>query len=191
MERGRLEAFSDGVMAIIITIMVLELVPPREPTLDALGALAPFALAYALSFTNVGIYWSNHHHLFQAVRVIDGRVLWANLLLLFWLSLMPFTTGWMGENGFAPLPVAVYGLDLLLCAVAYYVLWLSLRRIQPADAPLHRAIGRANKERASLVVYIVATPVALAVPALALAGFVGIALWWFVPDPRIERTLGS
>jgi uncharacterized membrane protein len=188
-ERGRLEAFSDGVIAIIITIMVLGLVPPRGTSLNALVALAPVFLAYVISFVNVGIYWTNHHHLFQAVRAIDGRVLWANLHLLFWLSLMPFSTAWMGENSFAPLPVAVYGLDLLLCGLAYYLLWLALRRVQPAGAPLQRAIGRATKERVSLLVYVVATPLALVAPVVALAGYVAVSVWWFVPDPRIERTL--
>jgi uncharacterized membrane protein len=190
MGKGRLEAFSDGVVAIIITIMVLELVPPHGTTLDALTALAPVFLAYVLSFVNVGIYWTNHHHLFQAVRVVDGRVLWANLFLLFWLSLFPFTTAWMGENGFAPVPVAVYGLDLLLASVAYYILERALIRIQPEDAPLPAAVGAERKGLASTAAYLVAVLVALAVPVVSLAIYVGVAVWWFVPDRRIERAIG-
>ena len=141
MGKGRLEAFSDGVFAIIITIMVLELVPPHGATLEDLRGLGPIFLAYVLSFVNVGIYWTNHHHLFQAVRVVDGRVLWANLFLLFWLSLFPFTTAWMGENGFAPLPVALYGGALLMASVAYYILERLLIRIQPVGTQLGDAVG--------------------------------------------------
>ncbi|MFN8628895.1 MAG: TMEM175 family protein [Chloroflexota bacterium] len=189
MERGRLEAFSDGVMAIIITIMVLELAPPKGTGIGELVELWPVFFAYALSFLHVGIYWSNHHHLFQAVKQVDGRVLWANLFLLFWLSLLPFATAWMGENGFPPVPVAIYGLVLLLCAVAYYLLWLALKRVQPEDAPLTRAIGTARKERLSLLVYTVATPMALLVPIAAIAGYIAVSLAWFLPDPRIEHTL--
>jgi uncharacterized membrane protein len=189
MERGRLEAFSDGLIAIIITIMVLGLVPPRGTGFGDLVELWPVFFAYVLSFVNVGIYWSNHHHLFQAVKAVDGRVLWANLHLLFWLSLLPFASAWMGENGFAPVPVATYGFDLLMCAVSYFVLWLALKRVQPADAPLTRAIGEARKERLSLLVYVVATPVSLLLPLAGLAGFLAVALAWFMPDPRIEQTL--
>ena len=140
MTKGRLEAFSDGVLAIIITIMVLELRPPEETTLDALRPLVPVFLSYVLSFAVVGIYWNNHHHLFQAVRVINGRVLWANLLLLFTLSLLPFGSAWMGEHDFAPVPVAVYGVILLGPALAYFVLVQVLLRAQPDDAPLATAI---------------------------------------------------
>jgi uncharacterized membrane protein len=189
MERGRLEAFSDGVMAIIITIMVLELRPPEGTTIEALLHLWPVFFAYALSFLHVGIYWSNHHHLFQAVKSVDGRVLWSNLLLLFWLSLLPFATAWMGENGFPPVPVAIYGLVLLLSALSYYVLWLALKRVQPEDAPLTRAIGAARKERVSVLVYAVAAPLALFVPVAAIAGYIAVSLAWFIPDPRIEHTL--
>lgn len=189
MQSGRLEAFSDGVMAIVITIMVLTLVPPKGTGFEELVALWPVFFAYALSFINVGIYWSNHHHLFQAVKVVDGRVLWANLHLLFWLSLLPFATAWMGENGFPPVPVAAYGFVLLMCAVSYFLLWLALRRIQPEDAPLTRAIGEARKERISLLVYIVATPASLLLPVIGLVGYLGVALAWFMPDPRIEHTL--
>jgi uncharacterized membrane protein len=190
--KGRLEAFSDGVLAIIITIMVLELSVPHQPTLEALLALWPLFLSYVLSFANVGIYWNNHHHLFQAVRAVDGRVLWANLHLLFWLSLVPFGTAWMGENEFAALPVAVYGVILVAAAVAYYILVRALIRCQPADAPLAAAIGSDRKGKLSPAIYAAAIPIALFVPGgplIAFAMYVVVALIWFVPDRRIERVV--
>jgi uncharacterized membrane protein len=191
MGKGRLEAFSDGVIAIIITIMVLELVPPRDTSLQALAELAPVFLAYVLSFVNVGIYWSNHHHLFQAVRVVDGRVLWANLFLLFWLSLFPFTTAWMGERGATTIPVAAYGLVLLMASVAYYVLERQLMRIQPDDeALLARAVGSERKGLASSGAYLAAILLAFLAPAVSLLIIVAVAVWWFVPDRRIERAFG-
>jgi uncharacterized membrane protein len=166
MTKGRLEAFTDGVMAIIITIMVLELVPPHEPTLEALLDLWPIFISYVLSFAIVGIYWNNHHHLFQAVRVVDGRVLWANLLLLFCLSLIPFGTAWMGETAFGQLPVAAYGVILLAAAMAYFVLVRALIRIQPDDAPLAAAIGSDVKGRVSPLAYAVAIPIAVIAPLI-------------------------
>jgi uncharacterized membrane protein len=190
MGKGRLEAFSDGVVAIIITIMVLELVPPRGTTLDDLRELTPVFLAYVLSFINVGIYWSNHHHLFQAVRVVDGRVLWANLFLLFWLSLFPFTTAWLGETGAASLPVAAYGAALLMAGVAYYVLERLLIRIQPPGTKLEEAVGVELKGITSVVAYLVAVAAAFVLPAVSLVIYVGVAVWWFVPDRRIERAIG-
>ena len=189
MTKGRLEAFSDGVLAIIITIMVLELRPPEETTLDALRPLIPVFLSYVLSFAVVGIYWNNHHHLFQAVRAVNGRVLWANLLLLFSLSLLPFGSAWMGEHDFAPVPVAVYGVILLGAAMTYFVLVQVLLRAQPDDAPLATAIGRDAKGKLSPVLYAVAIPVALVAPLVAFAVYVFVALIWIVPDTRIERTL--
>ncbi len=189
MSKGRLEAFSDGVLAIIITIMVLELRPPEGTTLDALRPLVPVFISYVLSFAVVGIYWNNHHHLFQAVRVVNGRVLWANLLLLFSLSLLPFGTAWMGEHEFASVPVAAYGVILLGAAMAYFVLVQALLRAQPDDAPLARAIGRDAKGKLSPVLYAVAIPVALVAPLVAFAVYVFVALIWIVPDTRIERTL--
>jgi uncharacterized membrane protein len=189
MTKGRLEAFTDGVMAIIITIMVLELVPPHEPTLDALLELWPIFISYVLSFAIVGIYWNNHHHLFQVVRIVDGRVLWANLLLLFCLSLIPFGTAWMGETAFDRLPVAAYGVILLAAAMAYFVLVRALIRIQPDDAPLAAAIGRDIKGRISPLSYAVAIPIALVAPLVSFAIYVAVALWWIVPDTRIERTI--
>jgi uncharacterized membrane protein len=190
MGKGRLEAFSDGVFAIIITIMVLELRPPAGTTLEDIQKLSPTFLAYVLSFVNVGIYWTNHHHLFQAVRVVDGRVLWANLFLLFWLSLFPFTTAWMGEGGFRSLPIAVYAGVLLMAGVAYYILERLLIRIQPPGTELEEAVGIELKGITSVVAYLFAIATAFVLPAVALAIIVGVAVWWFVPDRRIERTIG-
>ena len=189
MSKGRLEAFSDGVIAIIITIMVLELAPPHGAGLDDLAGLAPVFFAYALSFTHVGIYWNNHHHLFQAVKVVDGSILWLNLLLLFWLSLIPFATAWMGENEFASTPVAVYGVVFLLAAVAYYVLELRLVRIQPAGSDLAAAVGSDRKGMVSLLLYVIAVPVALVLPPISIALYIAVAILWVVPDRRIERSL--
>ena len=193
MSKGRLEAFSDGVLAIIITIMVLELAVPHEPTLDALLGLWPVFISYVLSFANVGIYWNNHHHLLQASRVVDGRVLWANLHLLFWLSLFPFATAWMGENDFAAVPVAVYGVVAVMAAIAYFVLVRALVRCQPADTHLAEAIGNDVKGKISPLIYAVAVPVALLpvplAPFVAFALYVVVALIWVVPDVRIERTI--
>jgi uncharacterized membrane protein len=190
MSKGRVEAFSDGVVAIIITIMVLGLVPPGGTSIADLAALAPVLLAYVLSFVNVGIYWNNHHHLFQAVHSVNGRVLWANLHLLFWLSLMPFATAWMGERGFAPVPVATYGIVLLMAGVAYLALELLLVRAQPAGTPLGEAVGDEVKGKVSLLLYAIGAPLALVAPAGGLAVFALVAMLWFVPDSRIERALG-
>ena len=189
MTKGRLEAFSDGVLAIIITIMVLELRPPEETSLDALRPLVPVFISYVLSFAVVGIYWNNHHHLFQAVRAVNGRVLWANLLLLFSLSLLPFGSAWMGEHDFAPVPTAAYGVILLGAAMAYFVLVQTLLRAQPDDAPLATAIGRDAKGKLSPVLYALAIPIALVAPLVAFGVYVFVALIWIVPDTRIERTL--
>jgi uncharacterized membrane protein len=189
MSKGRLEAFSDAVIAIIITIMVLELLPPHEPTLEALFELWPVFLAYVLSFLYVGIYWNNHHHLFQAVHVIDGRVLWANLGLLFCLSLFPFGTAWLGETGFASLPLAVYGVILLAAALAYYVLVRTLLRIQPAEARLAEAIGSDTKGRISPVLYIAGIAVAFVAPWVSYGLYTVVGLIWLIPDRRIERTM--
>ncbi len=193
MTKGRLEAFSDGVLAIIITIMVLELTVPHEPTLEALVGLWPVFISYVLSFANIGIYWNNHHHLFQASRVIDGRVMWANLHLLFWLSLFPFATAWMGENDFSAVPVAIYGLVAVMAAVAYYILVRALVRCQPADSRLGEAIGNDLKGKVSPLVYLAAVPVALLpisfAPLIAFAMYVVVAVIWVVPDVRLERTI--
>ncbi len=191
MSRNRLEAFSDGVLAIIITIMVLELVPPRGDRLGDLGELVPVFVSYVLSFAILGIYWNNHHHLFQAVRRVDGRVLWANLFLLFWLSLFPFGTAWMGERSFASEPVALYGVILLLAAIAYFILVRVLIAIQPEDAPLAAAIGSDTKGKVSPLLYAVAIPIALVAPWVSFGIYVLVALIWIVPDTRIERTITS
>ncbi len=189
MSKGRLEAFSDGVIAILITIMVLELRPPQGDTLEALRPLTPVFLSYVLSFANLGIYWNNHHHLLQAARVIDGRVLWANLHLLFWLSLLPFATAWMGQNPLTPVPTAAYGLDLLLAAIAYTLLMRALMATRGQAPALREAMGDDRKGLGSLAGYVVATPVALVAPVVSVAIYALIAVIWTIPDRRIERTL--
>ncbi len=189
MNKDRLEAFSDGVLAIIITIMVLELAAPHEPTMDALLELWPVFVSYVLSFAYVGIYWNNHHHLFQVVRAVDGRVLWANLLLLFCLSLFPFGTAWVGETGFASLPVAIYGVILLAAALAYYVLVRVLIRTQPSEARLAEAIGSDTKGKVSPLIYALGIPIAFVAPWLSFVMYAAVALLWIVPDRRIERTI--
>lgn len=189
MGRGRLEAFSDGVLAIIITIMVLELKSPEGEGVVALLALAPIFLSYVLSFLYIGIYWNNHHHLLQACRRVSSGVLWANLHLLFWLSLVPFATRWIGENHFAALPTAVYGIILLLAAVAYWILQQVIIRNDGKNSLLRKAIGRDLKGRLSLLLYAVAVLAAFAAPWLAQAIYVLVALIWIIPDRRIEQAL--
>jgi len=190
MGKGRLEAFSDGVIAIIITIMVLEMKVPHGDTWADLGALWPVFLSYALSFANVAIYWNNHHHMLHAVQRVDGRILWANMHLLFWLSLMPFTTGWMGENHFSALPVAAYGFDLLMCAMAYILLQAQIIRLHGTDSTLAQAVGRDTKGKISVVAYLVAMPLALTGYSWLAGGLlIAVALVWFIPDRRIERAL--
>jgi uncharacterized membrane protein len=187
----RLEAFSDGVLAIIITIMVLELRVPHEPTLAALATLLPVLLSYVLSFIYIGIYWSNHHHMLHATRRVTGGMLWANLHLLFWLSLVPFTTAWMGENHFAAAPTAAYGLVLLMAGIAYLMLQRAILRAEGRDSLLARALGTDLKGRLSPLAYIVAIPLAFVRPAISDALFVLIALIWLVPDRRIERMIAA
>jgi len=187
MSKGRLEAFSDGVIAILITIMVLELHTPTGTSWAALREDLPVLLAYVLSFVNIGIYWNNHHHMLAAVSNVNGAALWANLHLLFWLSLVPFTTAWMSENGFPPVPVAVYGIVLLAAGAAYYVLQGRLLRAQPDHSLLATALGRDLKGRLSPVLYCVAVALSFVSRWLALAIYVAVALMWFVPDRRVER----
>ena len=189
MHKARLEAFSDGVLAIIITIMVLELHISRGETLSALGPLLPVFLCYVLSFVYVGIYWNNHHHMLHATKRVSGRVLWANLHLLFWLSLFPFVTGWMGENRFAAIPTALYGGVLLMAATAYWILARALIAAEGAESVLARAIGRDRKGVLSIVLYAVAIPLAFVGRWPALGIYVLVALMWLVPDRRIERVL--
>jgi uncharacterized membrane protein len=189
MSKGRMEAFSDGVLAIIITIMVLELAAPEGDTPAALIPLIPVFLSYVISFIYVGIYWNNHHHLFQVVERVDGRVLWANMHLLFWLSLVPFVTAWMGENEFAPWPVALYGVVLLLAAFAYYLLTRALLLVHQPDSALARALGNDFKGKISIVIYLAAIPLAFVNPWIAGGLYILVAIIWLVPDRRIERTL--
>ncbi len=189
MKSNRLEAFSDGVLAIIITIMVLELKVPHGGTLESLQPLIPILLCYALSFVYVGIYWNNHHHMFQAIDEIKGAALWANLHLLFWLSLVPFVTSWMGENGFATAPVALYGFVLLMSAVAFMILQSVLLRNSAPDSVLARAIGSDFKGKISVVLYLVAMGAAFWNRWAALALYFVVAFIWFIPDTRIEKSI--
>ncbi|HET8715531.1 MAG TPA: TMEM175 family protein [Holophagaceae bacterium] len=196
MHKNRLEAFSDGVLAIVLTIMVLELkVPRHDPGLAALRDLVPVFLSYLLSFVYIGIYWNNHHHLLQAAQKVNGTVLWANLHLLFWLSLLPFVTGWLGESGIRPWPVAAYNLVLLLAATAYFLLARALVAHHGRDSALARAMGeRASADRkglVSVVIYAAALPLAFLAPVLGVLLAVAVALMWLVPDRRIERNLES
>jgi uncharacterized membrane protein len=191
MGKGRLEAFSDGVIAILITIMVLELRPPPGATLASLLPLTPVFLSYVLSFVFLAIYWNNHHHLFQVVQQVNGRVLWANVHLLFWLSLIPFVTAWMGGNNFAAWPVALYGMVLLLAACAYFLLVRSLLALHEKDSPLAVAVGNDFKGKISIVIYVVAVLLAFFASGLACALYVLVALIWFIPDRRIERVIGD
>ncbi|MCC7189817.1 MAG: DUF1211 domain-containing protein [Anaerolineales bacterium] len=190
MNKNRLEAFSDGVLAIIITIMVLELKVPHEPTFAALSELAPIFLSYVLSFVYVGIYWNNHHHLWQAGKQVNGRILWANLHLLFWLSLLPFATAWSGETSFAELPMATYGFVLWMAAFAYYILVQAMIAHHGKDSPIATAIGTDFKGKVSLVGYTIAIAVAFFYPMISLVLYILVASHWFIPDRRIERTIG-
>ena len=189
MEKNRLEAFSDGVIAIIITIMVLELKVPHDATWAGLAPLLPVFLSYVLSFVNVGIYWNNHHHLLHTVQHVSGGILWANLHLLFWLSLMPFVTGWMGENHFERVPTALYGFDLLMCGAAYKILQQAIIQKQGETSMLKKAVGADIKGIAAVVIYIVAIGLAFVAPMAAGALYVAVALMWLVPDRRIERVM--
>jgi len=189
MGKGRLEAFSDGVLAIIITIMVLELKVPEGADIAALFPLLPVFVSYVLSFVFLGIYWNNHHHMLQAAQHVNGRVLWANLHLLFWLSLIPFVTGWMGENEFVALPVALYGAIMWMAGFAYYVLARALIACHVEDSALVTALGQGFKEKASLVLYTIAIALSIVNSWLAFALYVLVALIWFIPDRRIEKTL--
>ena len=189
MQKTRVEAFSDGVLAIIITIMVLELKVPHEVEMSALKPIVPVLLSYVLSFIYVGIYWNNHHHLFHSTRQVSGRILWANLHLLFWLSLFPFTTAWMGENHLAPTPTAIYGFVLLMAAIAYYVLQRAIITQQGPGSLLASAIGSDWKGKLSPALYCIAIPLAFVSPWIASSLYVFVALMWFIPDSRIERVL--
>lgn len=189
MGKGRLEAFSDGVLAVIITIMVLEMKAPHSAEWIDLAPLVPVLSSYVLSFVFLGIYWSNHHHLLQAIHHVNGRVLWANLHLLFWLSLTPFVTSWMGESGFAREPVAVYGVVLLFAAIAYTILALTLVSLHGKDSTLAAALGRDYKGKTSIGLYAAAIPLAFVSRWISCAIYVVVAIMWLVPDRRIEKVL--
>jgi uncharacterized membrane protein len=189
MKTTRLEAFSDGVLAIIITIMVLELKVPHAVELAALKPVLPVLLSYVLSFIYLGIYWNNHHHLFQATEEVSGGILWANLHLLFWLSLFPFTTAWMGENHLAAIPTAIYGFVLLMAAIAYYILQRTIIAREGRNSLLAEAIGKDWKGKLSPLLYLAAIPLAFLSSWTSSALYVFAALLWLIPDPRIEREL--
>jgi uncharacterized membrane protein len=191
MSKGRMEAFSDGVLAVVITIMVLEMKTPHGTGLADLRPVVPVMLSYVLSFVYVGIYWNNHHHLLHATQRVNGATLWANLHLLFWLSLIPFTTAWMGENRLDSWPVAVYGIVLLLAGVAYFILARVLVRLHGADSTLATSLGSDRKSKLSILIYAAAIPLAFLRPWIANVGYVAVAIIWLVPDRRIERTLAE
>ena len=191
MSKGRMEAFSDGVIAIIITIMVLELKVPQGTDWSALFSLVPVLLSYTLSFIYLAIYWNNHHHLLQAVKHVDGRVLWTNLHLLFWLSLFPLATHWLGENRLAPLPAALYGIVLLFAAIAYFILARTLIALHGKDSALAIALGNDFKGKVSVAIYAISIPLAFIKSGLACALYILVAIMWFVPDSRIEKTLAQ
>jgi len=191
MGKGRLEAFSDGVIAVIITIMVLELQAPLGANLAALRPKVPVFLSYVLSFVYLGIYWNNHHHLLQAVQKINGRVLWANLHLLFWLSIVPFATDWMGVNHWTAVPVALYGAVLFLSGLAFTILTRELIAYEGKSSTLARAVGRNYKSKASLVFYAVAVPLSFVDSRISIALYLVVAMMWFIPDPRIEKVVAE
>lgn len=191
MNKGRLEAFSDGVIAILITIMVLEFHVPQGADLAALRPLLPIFLIYVLSFVNLGIYWNNHHHMLAATDRINGKILWANMHLLFWLSLFPFVTGWMGENHFAPLPTAIYGVVMLMAAISYTILQTLIVREHTANSKLATAVGKDMKGKFSLLCYILAIPLAFVHQLISDGLYVFVAMIWLIPDRRIESKLNK
>ena len=191
MGKGRLEAFSDGVLAIIITIMVLEMKVPHGDSLASLKPLLPVFMSYILSFVYIGIYWNNHHHMLHAARHINGKTLWANTHLLFWLSLIPFVTGWMGENNFSTMPVALYGVVLLMAGIAYYILAHNLAGLHGKDSTLAEAIGKDRKGIFSVLILAIGIGLSLIKPVLGLIVYALIAVIWFIPDTRIEKRIGA
>ena len=190
MNKSRLEAFSDGVLAVIITVMVLEMKPPHGASVQALRPVVPVFLSYTLSFIYIAIYWNNHHHLLHATQRVNGATLWANLHLLFWLSVVPFTTAWMDENHFQAWPVAVYGMDLLMAGLAYFILTQTLLHIHGRDSTLAKSIGSDRKGKVSMVVYAAAIPLAFVKTWIAGACYVIVVVMWLIPDRRIERNVG-
>jgi uncharacterized membrane protein len=191
MHKTRLEAFSDGVIAVALTIMVLDMKVPHENDFEALIPVLPVFVCYVLSFIMVGIYWNNHHHMLHAAQHVNGPILWANLHLLFWLTLIPFVTGWMGENHFAPAPVALFGGILLMAAIAYYILARALILYHGSDSTLARALGRDFKGRISIVIYVVAIALSFVSAWVSVGLYVLVAVMWLVPDRRIEKTVDS
>jgi uncharacterized membrane protein len=191
MNKNRIEAFSDGVMAIIITIMILEIKAPEHSNIGSLIPLIPVFLSYVLSFIYVGIYWNNHHHMFQVVKKIDGSVLWFNTMLLFWLSLIPFATSWIGGQSFSSVPMACYGFILLMCAISYTLLQNKIIRLEGNDSILHHAVEKDNKGKTSLICYISAIPLAFVSPILSGILYISVALMWIVPDKRIENQINK
>jgi uncharacterized membrane protein len=187
MEKGRLEAFTDGVLAIVITIMVLEMKVPAGADLHALKASTPVLLAYALSFVNVGLFWNNHHHMLQASKHVNGKVLWANLFLLFWMSLVPFVIRWMDESGFQALPTASYGVILAMSGIGYVILQQTLIACNGPESPLARAIGNDFKGKVSLATYVIAIPLSFFHVWIAITLYALVAMIWLIPDPRIEK----
>lgn len=189
MSKGRLEAFSDGVLAVILTIMVLEMKSPRSTSLAALKPVIPVFLSYVLSFVYIGIYWNNHHHLLHATQHVNGATLWANLHLLFWLSLVPFATDWIGENHFDSWPIAIYGVILLMAGIAYFILTKTLIHLHGEGSTLAVSIGSDEKGKASIVLYAAAIPLAFVRPWIAAAIYIIVAIMWLIPDRRIERKI--
>ena len=191
MNKNRIEAFSDGVLAIIITIMILEIKVPTENSFEALLPLIPVFLSYVLSFVYIGIYWNNHHHMFQATKTINGKVLWANMHLLFWLSLIPFATSWIGSQHFASVPVSVYGFLLLMCAISYTILQNKLIRLHGKDSLLDKAVKDDKKGKISVLCYILAIPLAFVTPWISGLLYITVALIWVIPDKRIENQINT
>ena len=189
MDRDRLTAFTDGVLAVIITIMVLEMRPPHGARLEDLLALWPVFMSYVLSFIYLAIYWNNHHHFFQLVKTVDGAILWANMHLLFWLSMVPFATAWMGENHFAAAPTALYGMSLLMPAIAWYIMQTTIISRQGDGSPLKVAIGRDLKGKASPVLYLAGVALAFVNTGISDALYLGVALMWLIPDRRVEISI--
>lgn len=191
MHKGRLEAFSDGVIAILITIMVLEMKAPHDVHFAALLPVLPIFFCYVLSFVYIAIYWNNHHHLMQAAKKVNGRVLWANMHLLFWLSLIPFTTSWLGENHFDSAPVALYGVVLFACGASYYILVRSLLKHHGRDSELASALGNALKDKISVAAYLIAILVAFFMPIVSCIIYILVAIFWLIPDRRIENRIND
>lgn len=191
MNKNRLEAFSDGVLAIIITIMVLEIKAPEENSFESLKPLIPIFLSYILSFAYIGIYWNNHHHMLQVVKKVNGSILWYNLFLLFWLSLIPFSTSWIGEQHFSAVPMSIYGFVLLMCSISYIILQNKIIKLEGNDSVLHRAVEKDIKGKISMACYILAIPLAFVSPWISGLLYIVVALIWIVPDARIEKQINK